>query len=147
MQIECLKSGKKFEDIFDTATSYSNSVSTQLTMRDGELVNLPLNLIVTGDLVLLKPGQTINLNCKSLQVDTYGNYECFEIGKVYESSGDATKRQLTGASVPNFESLASLYENNKDFNIRTLVNSCKFKHIPQPILCEVTESPYLAYLK
>ncbi|XP_050421930.1 transmembrane protein 94 isoform X2 [Adelges cooleyi] len=37
---------------------YSPSVTLQWTQRDGSLVNLPWALLVKGDIVLLKPGQT-----------------------------------------------------------------------------------------
>lgn len=37
---------------------YSPSVTLQWTQRDGVLVNLPWALLVKGDIVLLKPGQT-----------------------------------------------------------------------------------------
>ena len=45
---------------------YSNSITCQLVIRDGKLLNIPLNLVVKGDLVLLKPGQMVNLACKSV---------------------------------------------------------------------------------
>jgi hypothetical protein len=44
----------------------SSSITTQLTIRNGKLVNLPINLIVENDLLLIKPGQMINLTCKRL---------------------------------------------------------------------------------
>ena len=140
---ECLKVDlKKCEDIFDVETSYSNSVSTQLTIRNGTLMNIPLNLVVVGDLVILKPGQIINLNCKCQKDEEY-----FEAGKIYNPLEEAAKTYKKNRE-NNFESLASsLHQTNNDFNIRTLVNSCKFKSIPQCLLCVAMESPFLSHLK
>ncbi len=45
---------------------YSAAISSQLTIRNGKLINIPLNLIVKGDLILLKPGQVVYLKCKSV---------------------------------------------------------------------------------
>ena len=89
---------------------YSAAISTQLTIRNGKLINVPLNLIVKGDLILLKPGQVVYLKCKSVNKNKVNNlkslkanfdltilinlttqkqsqnseYEIFEKGKVYE---------------------------------------------------------------
>ena len=144
------KDVKRCENIFDADTSYSNSISTQLTIRNGMLMNLPLNFIVIGDLIMLKPGQIINLNCRSQEMINE-KYESFERGQVY-SPIEPNKKELDQDTLANFDSLASsLYQsrstNNNDFNIRTLVSSCKFKQIPQCLLCIATETPYLAYLK
>ena len=46
---------------------FSQSVSNQLVYRNGKLVNLPLNLIVEGDILVIKPGQTVNINCRSIE--------------------------------------------------------------------------------
>lgn len=42
---------------------FSQSASNQLVYRNSRLVNLPLNLVVEGDIILVKPGQVINLKC------------------------------------------------------------------------------------
>jgi hypothetical protein len=60
---------------------YSQAISNQLTIRNGKLLNIPLNLIVKGDLILLKPGQTVYLKCKSIHKNKNSEYEIFEKGK------------------------------------------------------------------
>lgn len=47
---------------------YSPSVTLQWTQRDGVLVNLPWALLVKGDIVLLKPGQTSPCHVSRLSV-------------------------------------------------------------------------------
>jgi len=47
---------------------YSPSVTLQWTQRDGVLVNLPWALLVKGDIVLLKPGQTSPCHVTRLRV-------------------------------------------------------------------------------
>lgn len=47
---------------------YSPSVTLQWTQRDGVLVNLPWALLVKGDIVLLKPGQTSPCQVSRLRV-------------------------------------------------------------------------------
>jgi hypothetical protein len=47
---------------------FSPSVTLQWTQRDGVLVNLPWALLVKGDIVLLKPGQTSPCRVSRLRV-------------------------------------------------------------------------------
>lgn len=115
-------------------------------------MNLPLNFVVVGDLIMLKPGQLINLNCRSQEMINE-KHESFEVGQIY-SPIEVNKKETSQDqdTINNFDSLtSSLYQskntNNNDFNIRTLVSSCKFKQIPQCKICVATESPYLTYLK
>jgi hypothetical protein len=150
---ECLNIDvRRCENIFDVDTTYSNSVSTQLTIRNGKLMNLPLNFIVVGDFIMLKPGQMINLNCRS-QALVNGKHMIFETGQIYSPIETEKKEHAHDQdAMNNFDSVtSSLYQNkstnNNDFNIRTLVSSCKFRQIPQSMLCVATESPYLSHLK
>ena len=123
---ECLNIDvRRCENIFDVDTTYSSSVSTQLTIRNGKLMNLPLNFIVVGDFIMLKPGQMINLNCRS-QALINGKHMFFETGKIY-SPIETEKKEHDQDALNNFDSVtSSLYQNkssnNKDFNIRTLVS-------------------------
>lgn len=50
---------------------YSPSVTLQWTHRDGVLVNLPWALLVKGDVVLLKPGQTSPCHVTRLSVSIF----------------------------------------------------------------------------
>lgn len=50
---------------------YSPSVTLQWTQRDGVLVNLPWALLVKGDIVLLKPGQTSPCYVSRLRVSIF----------------------------------------------------------------------------
>jgi hypothetical protein len=34
-------------------------------IREGKLFNIPINLIVLGDQIVLRPGHLVGLNCKS----------------------------------------------------------------------------------
>lgn len=52
---------------------YSPSVTLQWTQRDGVLVNLPWALLVKGDIVLLKPGQTSPCHVSRLRVSILFN--------------------------------------------------------------------------
>ena len=44
----------------------SPSVSLQWTHRDHNLVNLPVNLLVRGDVVEIRPGQTVHAKVKQV---------------------------------------------------------------------------------
>lgn len=54
---------------------FSPSVTLQWTQRDGLLVNLPWALLVKGDIVLLKPGQTSPCHVSRLNVSIL-LYDC-----------------------------------------------------------------------
>lgn len=63
--------GSEFDRVFVESidlkeTPQTPSISTQLAIRDGKMATLPLNLIVKGDLILLRPGQIIPVNCRSM---------------------------------------------------------------------------------
>lgn len=55
------------DDFLSSNIPLSQSVSNQLVYRNSKLVNLPLNLVVEGDLILVRPGQLINLKCKPIK--------------------------------------------------------------------------------
>lgn len=46
----------------------SPSITLQPALRDGRLVNLPWALLVKGDVIILRPGQSAPGRCRSLQV-------------------------------------------------------------------------------
>ena len=46
----------------------SPSITLQPAFRDGRLVNLPWALLVKGDVIILRPGQSAPGRCRSLQV-------------------------------------------------------------------------------
>ena len=71
---DCLKSNKILsDDLFaDVNMLGSSSISCQLAIRDGKIVNLPLNLVVHGDVILLRPGETVNVNCRSFEKNKVG---------------------------------------------------------------------------
>ncbi|KAG2455764.1 TMM94 protein, partial [Polypterus senegalus] len=51
----------------DLLTPPSQSISLQWTYRDGCLVNLPVSLLVKGDIVVLRPGQEAPTSLRGLQ--------------------------------------------------------------------------------
>ena len=46
----------------------SPSITLQPAIRDGKMVNLPWALLVKGDVIILRPGQSAPGRCRSLQV-------------------------------------------------------------------------------
>lgn len=46
----------------------SLSYNLQMTYRDGKLTNVPLSLLVEGDVINLRPGQTIGCDCVLITV-------------------------------------------------------------------------------
>ncbi|CAF0705126.1 unnamed protein product [Brachionus calyciflorus] len=116
---------------------FSQSVSNQIVYRNGRLINLPLNLVVEGDIIVLKPGQVINLNCKRLEKNSYDEEDIFEVGKVYEPELLIKER--------NNPKICLDCERN-DNSILNLESFC-LKQIPESILCEALETPYLNYLR
>jgi hypothetical protein len=47
---------------------FSPCITLQWTYRDGHLINLPWALLVTGDVILIRPGQQVPGNCIPLEV-------------------------------------------------------------------------------
>ena len=56
----------------------SPSITLQPTIRDGDIVNLPWALLVKGDIIILRPGQTAPGRCRSIE-DENMVLECEEI--------------------------------------------------------------------
>lgn len=46
----------------------SQCVSLQWTIRDSSVINLPVGLLVEGDVILLRPGQVIPAKCQKIKV-------------------------------------------------------------------------------
>lgn len=121
---------------------FSQSITCQETVREGKLYNLPLNLIVQGDLIRLKPGQTISLSCKSISQDSNSQPEIYQRGSVFEPSNYTRKKSSLVDEM--------LYESGKNARqsfYDTYVESCELKKVPEPIYCHALETPYLSYLK
>jgi magnesium-transporting ATPase (P-type) len=123
----CLKFNKKLN--INEFTCHSNlpineSVSNQLVFRDNRLINLPLSLIVKNDIIMIKPGETIKVKCRSLNNSNNKNKdELFEQDSIYKPVNRTTKQRLKQK------------------------NPCKFKDTSQPIVCITLETPYLQYLR
>ena len=79
---------------------YSAAISSQLTIRSGKLINIPLNLIVKGDLILLKPGQVVYLKCKSVNKNKVTNLNLIHF-KIHnnETNNNNEKRILNMKSL------------------------------------------------
>ena len=132
---------------------FSQAISNQLTIRNGKLINLPLNLIVKGDLIILKPGQVVYLKCKSVNKNKNSEFEIFEKGKLYEAKSELN----TSFSSLNNDFMDFIQSNNisNSFNNKqtdrisyiSFIDSCEFKQMPDAILCYALETPYLTYLK
>ena len=56
------------EDYPDLHTPLSPCIMLQWTLRDGELVNLPVGLLVQSDVIYLRPGQGVPAACRRLEV-------------------------------------------------------------------------------
>ena len=47
-----------------------------------------------------------------------------------------------------FSPQGNIYNNkNSEFTLKTFAQSCEFRQVPEPILCESLETPYLSYLE
>ena len=124
---------------YDLQMPYSQSITCQETIRENKIHNLPLNLIVKGDLIKLKPGHTINLYCKNI-----ASNECFERGKVFEHEEINTERKSSHVDELFFGSVTET-DHNSFFN--TYIESCDLKKVPKTIVCQALETPYLTHLK
>jgi hypothetical protein len=129
--------------LFSPNLPHSQSISNQLCIREGQIVNIPLNLIVRGDLVLLRPGQLVNFSCRSLDKQPKLNeYAYFESGKAYEpfDSKNPAPNSLNFATSLN-ANLGSC------MNREAFLDLCEFKQMNEPLKCIALETPYLIYLK
>ncbi len=55
-------------DLLFSGSPQSPSISLQPTVRDGAIVNVPWALLVRGDVVVLRPGQSAPALCRNLLV-------------------------------------------------------------------------------
>ena len=70
-------------------TPVSASIILQLTVRDGSIVNLPWSLLVTGDIVILRPGQSAPAHCRRLDRDLeLDKGQVYSPGKTSSRGGD-----------------------------------------------------------
>ncbi|XP_029633294.1 transmembrane protein 94 isoform X2 [Octopus sinensis] len=60
------------QDYLHKNNPQSPCISTQWTYRDGVLVDLPIILMVKGDVILLRPGHTVPVQCQELKIDDSG---------------------------------------------------------------------------
>lgn len=58
------------KDYLNLNSPQSPCISTQWTYRDGELVDLPTVLMVKGDVILLRPGHAVPVQCQELMVSS-----------------------------------------------------------------------------
>lgn len=56
------------DDYVNIHTPLSPCVSLQWTLRDNQVVNLPVPLLVAGDVILLRPGHIVPGSCRQLEV-------------------------------------------------------------------------------
>ena len=69
--IECIKREIwSPSDYINLHSPISQCVPLQWTLRDREVVSLPINLLVEGDIVYLRPGQSVPGRCKQVLVST-----------------------------------------------------------------------------
>lgn len=57
------------KDYLNLNSPQSPCISTQWTYRDGELVDLPTVLMVKGDVILLRPGHAVPVQCQELMTE------------------------------------------------------------------------------
>jgi hypothetical protein len=73
--IDCMKAEPWTKaDYLDIHTPLSPCVSLQWTIRDNQVVNLPVSLLVAGDVILLRPGQIVPGKCRQLEVRLTADY-------------------------------------------------------------------------
>lgn len=151
-------------NIFDIQMPYSQSISSQETIREGKLYNMPLNLVVKGDLIKLRPGKEINVCCQSISKcpDT-NDFEKFEPGTIFEPKDqfDRKSGQMDELFYRNdHESFFNSYIESCEL-IKVLFRNIKiFSHFmlhyyyffglfktPESIYCTALETPYLTRLR
>lgn len=130
---------------YDFQMPYSQSITCQETLRDGKLYNMPLNLIVKGDLIRLKPGHMVNIQCQRIDANGELTSDCHEKGKVYESSPSDASRKSSQIDEMYFGAEPTPLDANSFLN--SYIESCELKDIPKPIYCQALETPYLIHLR
>ncbi|XP_063961258.1 transmembrane protein 94-like [Lytechinus pictus] len=68
------------DDYLPLFSPHTNSIMLQWTLRDGQLVNLPWTLLVTDDIILMRPGKIAPTNIRILSDES--NLE-LQAGEVY----------------------------------------------------------------
>ncbi|CAH8573905.1 unnamed protein product [Schistosoma turkestanicum] len=63
-----------YSSCLDGFASQMVGLDTHLTIRDGKIVILPAVLLVPGDVIIIKPGQTIFAFCKQISEEKSGIY-------------------------------------------------------------------------
>lgn len=67
--VECSEGGRwASSDYISLHAPQSQCISLQWTYRDETVVNLPITLLVEGDVILLRPGQKVPVKCKKCYV-------------------------------------------------------------------------------
>lgn len=73
----------------------SPCVTLQCTYRDGEITNLPWALLVKGDCIVMRPGQTAIGPCKELN-----GTRTFQSGETYSQNSSVNPPKRPAARVP-----------------------------------------------
>ncbi|VDN97300.1 unnamed protein product [Rodentolepis nana] len=73
---------------------HSLSYSLQLTYRDRKLTNVPVSLLVEGDIIKLRPGQTIHCDCVLITEESDDNSVKYSVGDTFlpHLAGNFTSR-------------------------------------------------------
>lgn len=76
----------------------SQCVSLQWTIRDSSVINLPVGLLVEGDVILLRPGQVIPAKCQKIKTGDYeddlANIAEFKAGDFYNPAQNLPELEL-----------------------------------------------------
>ncbi|XP_070579950.1 transmembrane protein 94-like [Ptychodera flava] len=76
----------------------SRSVSLQWTYRDGNLVNLPCNLLVKGDIIALRPGQLVPTKVQEMEPVNGDTVVEFEPGQMYNPCTEEIMEEVIEAT-------------------------------------------------
>lgn len=136
-------------------TPTSPCISLQWTYRDGQLVNLPTALLVTGDVILLNPGRTVPAKCRRIdkvvkrqkKLSDYNlsdskpeEHEQHELSNLYTYRFDDTTAK--DSTFLRGETFAPKVDNAPESftlpRLRKAVKPCKFL---------ILETPYITDLK
>nr|XP_006816343.1 PREDICTED: uncharacterized protein KIAA0195-like [Saccoglossus kowalevskii] len=81
----------------DLSTPQSRSISLQWTFRDNCLVNLPCNLLVSGDTIALRPGQLVPVRVREAKPSD-GNVSVeLEVGEMYNPCPEDAMEEIEEA--------------------------------------------------
>ncbi|XP_061182038.1 transmembrane protein 94-like [Saccostrea echinata] len=114
---ECLsKTSWSITDFPPVHSPISPCISLQWTIRDGKNTNVPIPLLVKGDIILLRPGQRVPAKCVILRENSVGDKILME-GDIYVQEKETEKRRLsadapqskTPVSVTHFKLLETAY--------------------------------------